>query len=42
VHRVRRKIERDPHHPTLLLTDPGIGYRLDPEGGSSIQPTRSP
>jgi len=32
VHRLRRKIERDPHNPTLLLTDPGIGYRLDPEG----------
>lgn len=32
VHRLRRKVEADPHHPTLLLTDPGIGYRLDPEG----------
>ncbi len=28
VHRVRRKIERDPAAPTRLLTVPGIGYRL--------------
>lgn len=34
VHRLRRKVEPDPHHPALLLTDPGIGYRLDPEGAT--------
>jgi two-component system KDP operon response regulator KdpE len=28
---LRRRIERDPKHPVLLLTEAGIGYRLDPE-----------
>jgi two-component system, OmpR family, KDP operon response regulator KdpE len=31
VFRLRRKIERDPKHPVLLLTEAGIGYRLAPE-----------
>jgi DNA-binding response OmpR family regulator len=30
VHRLRRKIEADPRDPVFLLTEPGIGYRLDP------------
>ncbi len=28
VSRVRRKIERDPHHPRYILTERGIGYRM--------------
>jgi two-component system KDP operon response regulator KdpE len=28
---LRRKIEGDPTRPRLLLTEPGVGYRLDPE-----------
>ena len=28
---LRRRIERDPKHPVLLLTEFGIGYRLAPE-----------
>jgi len=25
---LRRKIERDPTHPTLIVNEPGVGYRL--------------
>jgi two-component system KDP operon response regulator KdpE len=25
---LRRKVEDDPAHPTLLITEPGVGYRL--------------
>jgi DNA-binding response OmpR family regulator len=28
VHRLRRKIEDDPARPRVLLTEPGIGYRV--------------
>jgi len=24
---LRRKIERDPMHPRLIVTEPGVGYR---------------
>jgi two-component system KDP operon response regulator KdpE len=27
---IRAKLEQDPARPTLLLTDPGVGYRLAP------------
>jgi two-component system KDP operon response regulator KdpE len=27
VSQVRRKVEPDPERPTMILTDPGIGYR---------------
>jgi len=28
---LRHKLERDPTRPPLLLTEPGIGYRLKSE-----------
>jgi two-component system KDP operon response regulator KdpE len=28
VRRIRRKIEPDPEHPTHLLTESGVGYRM--------------
>ena len=34
VGQLRRKIERDPAHPVLIVTEPGVGYRFvaqDPE-----------
>ena len=27
---IRRKLEADPGSPGLFLTEPGMGYRLDP------------
>ena len=29
---LRRKLERDPVRPALIITEPGVGYRFDPEG----------
>jgi len=28
VRKVRQKIEADPNHPQLLVTESGVGYRL--------------
>jgi two-component system KDP operon response regulator KdpE len=28
---IRRKLERDPARPEIVLTDAGVGYRLAPE-----------
>jgi two-component system KDP operon response regulator KdpE len=33
VGQLRQKLESDPAHPALILTEPGIGYRL--QGGTS-------
>jgi two-component system KDP operon response regulator KdpE len=29
---LRHKLEADPTHPRLLLTEPGVGYRLKVSG----------
>lgn len=30
IRRLRRKLEADPEHPTLICSEPGFGYVLDP------------
>ncbi len=32
VAQLRKMIERDPHHPTVLTTAHGIGYRYEGNG----------
>ena len=32
---LRRKLEDDPAHPRLILTDPGVGYRLNTEAATA-------
>jgi len=34
IKRLRQKIEKDPHNPTIIRTVFGIGYKLDREGGA--------
>jgi two-component system KDP operon response regulator KdpE len=41
VFRLRRRIERDPRRPDLLLTEAGVGYRLAPLTGE-VSPAPSP
>jgi two-component system, OmpR family, KDP operon response regulator KdpE len=31
VGQLRRKLERDPVRPTLIRTEPAVGYRFEPE-----------
>ena len=38
VFRLRRKIERDPTRPDLLVTESGVGYRLAPESDAQSRP----
>jgi two-component system, OmpR family, KDP operon response regulator KdpE len=33
---LRQKLERDPNHPQLLITEPGIGYRLLPNEPATL------
>ncbi len=32
IRRLRQKIEKDPEHPTYIVTKPGVGYMLAPPG----------
>ncbi len=42
VRRVRAKIEPEPHHPRMLHTVRGVGYRFDPPAGPPIDPATTP
>ena len=33
---LRRKLERDPARPRHLLTEPGMGYRFQPDHGGQL------
>jgi two-component system, OmpR family, KDP operon response regulator KdpE len=37
---LRRKLEPDPSRPRWLLTEPGMGYRYQPEATAEITPSR--
>ncbi len=42
VSRLRRKLEPDPAHPEILLTEPGLGYRLELPLESDSPPSQAP
>ena len=35
---LRRKLEPEPAHPRYLITEPGVGYRLQPQRAADEQP----
>ena len=39
ISQLRRRIEQDPRHPQLIVTEPGLGYRfLDDRAGENQEP----
>ena len=42
VAQLRRKLEADPAQPALIVTEPGRGYRIPPDGAESSGPPTGP
>ncbi len=40
VSQLRKKIEEDPAHPTIIVTEPGVGYRWVLRPGNPTEPGR--
>jgi DNA-binding response OmpR family regulator len=38
VRQLRQKLEANPSHPTLIMSESGVGYRLARDSGSSSGP----
>jgi len=38
INQLRKKIEPDPHHPRYIHTEPWVGYRFEPLGGTTRGP----
>jgi len=41
VNQLRQKLEENPSHPTIILTEPGVGYRLKDRGGERQYETQT-
>jgi two-component system, OmpR family, KDP operon response regulator KdpE len=41
VRKLRQKIEADPNDPRILITESGVGYRLEPGGGTDNKSRRA-
>ena len=37
---LRRKVEPNPSEPQYLVTEPWVGYRFNPDGGRSHEPSQ--
>ena len=39
---IRRKLEPDPARPRFFITEPGMGYRFEPDAEPDAEPTSEP